>query len=464
MFLLPSRVECVSLLMFFFALRPSACSSTLSFLQAELHNLTKSIAAKREACEGMQKRWLQDQTALVAVANDAEVKQTRLRELGSHVLLLDQKRLRLESSTESQRTDLRRLRAAISTMHEDMGRINALIAKNAALSSKLAAATATAAAAFSEELREMQREAAAAEAKVSSIREEKARLLEELLECERQVLLWEKKIALEREMQEAIDPRVGQAEIAGMEKEIHRMRMRQEALKREQERLVGEMERAIAKREAIAMKNASAAALTMASATSVGKGLLAGTTRRAGTAGAVGGAGAGLGSTGSGKGTAGDAGTRLGLKQRAAALRADIEEKMKIVATVENALEARQADARALAAAVEHRGSEVAALEAATAAAQRAINAALYEKQKGVEAVAALTRLLQRLEALESGKLPRLTGDEASRARERLAQAEASRDAVRRLVSGLGQRHSELAEVLDRVAQLVDIAPPLDPA
>lgn len=137
---------------------------------------------------------------------------------------------------------------------------------------------------------------------------------------------------------------------------------------------------------------------------------------------------------------------------------------MKVVATVENALEARQADARALAAAVEHRGSEVAALEAATAAAQRAINAALYEKQKGVEAVAALTRLLQRLEALESGKLPRLTGDEASRARERLAQAEASREAVRRLVGGLAQRHVELAEVLDRVSQLVDIAPPLDPA
>ena len=44
-------------------------------------------------------------------------------------------------------------------------------------------------------------------------------LLEEIVETERQLLLWEKKIQLERETQAALDPEVGMAEIKAMEKE-----------------------------------------------------------------------------------------------------------------------------------------------------------------------------------------------------------------------------------------------------
>ena len=41
-----------------------------------------------------------------------------------------------------------------------------------------------------------------------------------------QVMLWERKIHLEKEMQEALDPSVGQAETTMMKKEIHRMELR----------------------------------------------------------------------------------------------------------------------------------------------------------------------------------------------------------------------------------------------
>jgi hypothetical protein len=39
-------------------------------------------------------------------------------------------------------------------------------------------------------------------------------------------LLWERKIQLEKEMQEALDPTVGQSEIMELRKEIHRMELR----------------------------------------------------------------------------------------------------------------------------------------------------------------------------------------------------------------------------------------------
>ncbi len=46
------------------------------------------------------------------------------------------------------------------------------------------------------------------ESQIGALKEDKAKLLEDILEAERQVLMWEKKIALERETQAALDPTV----------------------------------------------------------------------------------------------------------------------------------------------------------------------------------------------------------------------------------------------------------------
>jgi chromosome segregation ATPase len=86
------------------------------------------------------------------------------------------------------------------------------------------------------------------------VKGDKGGMLENIMECERQVLLWERKISLEREMQEALDPNVGQADSAAMKKEIHRMELRLSQLKRKQETMISEMERTINKRDAIQLK------------------------------------------------------------------------------------------------------------------------------------------------------------------------------------------------------------------
>merc|ERR1719450_1650765 len=92
------------------------------------------------------------------------------------------------------------------------------------------------------------------ERQVERVKDDKAQMTQDILEAERQVLLWERKITLEKEMQEALDPNVGQADSSAMKKEIHRMELRLEQLKRRQEQMIIEMERAIHKRDAIALK------------------------------------------------------------------------------------------------------------------------------------------------------------------------------------------------------------------
>merc|ERR1712070_329821 len=76
----------------------------------------------------------------------------------------------------------------------------------------------------------------------------------DVVEAEKQTMLLEKKIALERETQAALDPEVGAAEVRAMQREIHRMRLRYTQLQRRQEQMITEMERAIYKRDNIEAK------------------------------------------------------------------------------------------------------------------------------------------------------------------------------------------------------------------
>jgi hypothetical protein len=73
-------------------------------------------------------------------------------------------------------------------------------------------------------------------------------LLNDIVEAEKQVMLWERKIQLEKETQATLDTGVGQDVIHSMGKEIHRMKLRLSALLRRQEELIKTMEGAIEKR------------------------------------------------------------------------------------------------------------------------------------------------------------------------------------------------------------------------
>ncbi len=76
----------------------------------------------------------------------------------------------------------------------------------------------------------------------------------EIVEAERQILLWERKITIEKEMQETLDPTIGQKELVAMKKEIHRMELRYDVLRKKQEAQIQQMEQLVFKRETIQLK------------------------------------------------------------------------------------------------------------------------------------------------------------------------------------------------------------------
>merc|ERR1719316_1207221 len=136
----------------------------------------------------------------------------------------------------------------------DMDRINSNIVNNDTKSKDLSNNNAMMETEFVAKLKEIETQCLAMEAQVANVKEEKSAMSNDIVEAERQVLLWERKIALEKEMQSALDPNVGAAETSAMTKEIHRMELRLDQIKRRQESMLMEMERAIHKRDAIQLK------------------------------------------------------------------------------------------------------------------------------------------------------------------------------------------------------------------
>jgi len=105
-----------------------------------------------------------------------------------------------------------------------------------------------------EKLKELEKNNVKLELAIDNLKEEKAELLQNIVEAERQFLLWERKIQLEKEIQAALDPNIGQSELKVLHKDIHRMELRLEEIRRKQEQTIHEMERQVYKRETIQLK------------------------------------------------------------------------------------------------------------------------------------------------------------------------------------------------------------------
>ena len=107
---------------------------------------------------------------------------------------------------------------------------------------------------FKQKLKELENQSIKLENQISQLKEQKAEILSEIVQAERQILLWERKIQLEKDMQDSLDPTIGQTEIVAMRKEIHKMELRYDTLRKQQEKMIKDMERAVFKRETIQLK------------------------------------------------------------------------------------------------------------------------------------------------------------------------------------------------------------------
>lgn len=215
------------------------------------------MTKKRNENASLQRQWIRAQTRLVELADELSEAQDTLRGVGSRCTLLRQKQTRINSSVESEKKELKGLTRDIGILHRSMAKLNNMSAEYGQKKLELSSSNHTVELEFAERLQELQKEAEDGVEKIRVLVQEKEALIERVIELEEQILIWERKIDLERETQQALDPEIGQSEVRELKKEVHRMRLKLEAIDRRKTKMIADMEAAIYKRDDIQIRNAN---------------------------------------------------------------------------------------------------------------------------------------------------------------------------------------------------------------
>lgn len=162
--------------------------------------------------------------------------------------------MRIDVEVQQHNKKIRDLEVAKKNQVFEMNKLNDLIFQNNERQEKLTNDNFNIEMEFKQKLKEMENESIKLENQITQLKEQKSDILVEIIDAEKQILLWERKYQLEKEMQDALDPTIGQTEIVAMKKEIHRMQLQYELFRKEQEKLIKDMERSVFKRETIQLK------------------------------------------------------------------------------------------------------------------------------------------------------------------------------------------------------------------
>ncbi|NWX47805.1 CCD40 protein, partial [Steatornis caripensis] len=223
-------------------------------LEIEINKLTKQIEEYTSEVMTLQTYWLNLQKELVKLTHEREEQIASLDMLKKQITIMQQKKVRTENEIQQETKEQKDIERHMRNMSTDLTKLNMLINKNNSSFEELQYGNIITENEFVRSLKAAEKESVEMQEKHSQLTEEKERLLNSLWEAEHQIMLWEKKIQLTREMRAVVDSETGQGEIQAMRTEIHRMQVRYGQLKKRQDKMIRDMEAAVSRREAIAIR------------------------------------------------------------------------------------------------------------------------------------------------------------------------------------------------------------------
>ena len=223
---------------------------------AENHrdNIKKQIKEVDDETTNVQKDWITNQIELIKKQTLKSKVDRQNDDMRTQKSILDQKKIRINSEVDGHGKKIRELEVAQKNQVFEMNKLNDLIYQNNDRQEKLTNDNFNIEMEFKQKLKEMENESIKLENQITQLKEQKSDILIDIIDAEKQILLWDRKFRLEKEMQDALDPTIGQTEIVAMKKEIHRMQLQYDLFRKEQEVLIKDMERCVFKRETIQLK------------------------------------------------------------------------------------------------------------------------------------------------------------------------------------------------------------------
>ncbi|XP_071361508.1 coiled-coil domain-containing protein 40 [Trachinotus anak] len=226
----------------------------LSPLQIKVEALMAQIEELAVNIKSDQQLWMKQQGILVGLTQEIQANSKNMVKLQTEYTGMQQKKIRLESQIGAEHQEHTEMEKNVKMLMGDLLKLNTLLSKNGQLSQALEQENALIETDYLHRLKEAERESIEMQMKHEKTQEEKERLLNSLVEAERQIMLWEKKTQLVKETRAAVDSEVGQGDIQVMKAEIHRMEVRLNQLMKQQELLLRASEATVARRETIVLR------------------------------------------------------------------------------------------------------------------------------------------------------------------------------------------------------------------
>ncbi|NWR42238.1 CCD40 protein, partial [Regulus satrapa] len=220
-------------------------------LEIEINQLNKEIEDCDSEAMTFQKYWLNEQKELVRLTREREEQISSLDTFQKQIIIMQQRKLRLENEIQQEMKEQKEVERHMKNMSNDLIKLNMLITKNNSSVEELKNGKIVTENEFMQSLKAAEKESVEMQERHSQLIEEKERLLNSLVEAEHQILLWEKKFQLAKEMREATDALLEHGAIHDMKTEIRRMQVRYGQLQKQQELLIRAMEACVSQRETI---------------------------------------------------------------------------------------------------------------------------------------------------------------------------------------------------------------------
>eukprot|EP00210_Caulerpa_lentillifera_P008138 g7772.t1 len=223
-------------------------------LEATINNLRREIQNKESESHELQRRWMNKQLEFVKLENNNTKLRESLSMMQSKTTVMKQKKRRLEAQLDQNNTSLKMLRTSMGRLHRDIQSLNVIIAKNEEWSKALANRNYAMENELIIELKALESEVRKTEDTIENSTYEKRSLLAEIVETEKEIMVLERKLELEKELQATLGSESEKDSLDLMKKEIHRLELKLGQLMRHQEQLIRDLETGIQKRQNIRYK------------------------------------------------------------------------------------------------------------------------------------------------------------------------------------------------------------------
>lgn len=203
-----------------------------------------------------QTQWLKKQTELVALTRQCEKIEENNKIMQANLAVMSRKRDRTKKHLEATEKEIDKFNIQVKLLQREMSKLGEQLSVGAGQGNILIEGNINFEADILEQLRQKEEEAARTESRIEELANIRESIAEDLMETEKTIMMWEKKLQLAREMREALDPNYGTSELFAMKKEITRMELRLKQIKKQQQTVVQNMEFALRRRETIATRGA----------------------------------------------------------------------------------------------------------------------------------------------------------------------------------------------------------------